>query len=79
MGLCSSRSRRSYCCLMKEKRLSKNKEKNLSLEDQLLLAIKRSSLRSIVNCYIEGVDADSVIDSTNGDNPLHIAIRVGLL
>nr|CAD2151016.1 unnamed protein product [Meloidogyne enterolobii] len=53
-----------------------NKEnKLLSLEEQLLQAIKRSSLRLIVNCYIKGVNANLVIDSTNGDNPLHIAVK----
>nr|CAD2190155.1 unnamed protein product [Meloidogyne enterolobii] len=54
----------------------KNKENKLiSLEEQLLQAIKRSSLRLIVNCYIKGVNANLVIDSTNGDNPLHIAVK----
>lgn len=48
-------------------------------ENQLLQAIKRSSLRSIVNCYIEGVNANLVIDPNNGDNPIHIAVRVSSL
>lgn len=44
-----------------------------------MLAIKRSSLRSIVNCYIKGVNANAVIDPTNGENPLHLAVRVSFL
>uniref|UniRef100_A0A1I8BS31 phospholipase A2 n=1 Tax=Meloidogyne hapla TaxID=6305 RepID=A0A1I8BS31_MELHA len=59
-------------------RLTKIEEKNLSMEEQLILAIKRSSLRSIVNCYIRGVNANSVIDPTNGENPLHLAVRTNI-
>ncbi|KAL7080632.1 hypothetical protein ACQ4LE_000895 [Meloidogyne hapla] len=58
--------------------LPNNKENKLSLEEQLLQAIKRSSLRSIVNCYIKGVNANLVIDPINGDNPLHIAVRTNI-
>ncbi|CAK5080735.1 unnamed protein product [Meloidogyne enterolobii] len=60
-------------------RLTKIEEKNLSMEEQLILAIKRSSLRSIVNCYIRGVNADAVIDPSNGENPLHLAVRTNLI
>jgi hypothetical protein len=48
----------------------------IPLERQLIKAIKENSLNAIVRCYINGVNPNAVIDETNGDNIMHMAIRV---
>ena len=48
----------------------------LPADKQLLISIRRCSLKDIVQCYINGADVGRAVDSRNGDNPLHAAIRV---